>query len=122
MGQLLGFSHKHSLLVALVWNLHSGIVSPQYHVIFDDKFQTVFHDGMSTKELDDICYELFAESRDCYALEEYDDDGILIYKPSPLDQVWLSEGERWERCIKLVKQRQRNEKYKRDAASCIIQE
>ena len=77
---------------------------------------------MSTKELDAIYNHLFAESRDCYALEEYDDNDILIYTPPPLDQVWLSEGERWERCIKLVKQRQRNEKYKRDAASCIIQE
>ena len=46
MGQFLGFSKEHSSTVALVRNLHTGYVSPQYHVVFDDKFETVFNDGM----------------------------------------------------------------------------
>ena len=33
MGQFLGFSKEHSSTVALVRNLHTGYVSPQYHVI-----------------------------------------------------------------------------------------
>ena len=42
MGQFLGFSKEHSSTVALVRNLHTGYVSPQYHMVFDDKFETVF--------------------------------------------------------------------------------
>jgi hypothetical protein len=60
-------------------------------VVFDNKFETVFHDGMTTKELDKICDGLFAECRDCYAKQEFDDDGMLIYTPPPLDEVWLSK-------------------------------
>ena len=87
MGQFLGFSRQHSSTVAMVRNLHTGYVSPQYHVVFDDNFQTVFSDGKSSEELDKICNQLFVESRDCYAEEEYDEDGVLVYKPPPLDEV-----------------------------------
>eukprot|EP00956_Cyclotella_meneghiniana_P015936 scaffold24808_cov102-Cyclotella_meneghiniana.AAC.1 len=105
MGQFLGFSREHSSTVALVRNLHTGYVSPQYHVVFDDNFQTVFNDGKTSEEVDKICNQLFVESRDCYVQEEYDDDGILIYSPPPLDEVWLSEPERRERRNELEKQR-----------------
>ena len=81
MGQFLGFSREHSSTVALVRNLHTGYVSPQYHLVFDDNFQTVFHDGKTTEELDRICDELFATNRDCFVEEEFDDDGVLIYTP-----------------------------------------
>ena len=97
MGQFLGFSTQHSSTVALVRNLHTGYVSPQYHVVFDDKFETVFNDGKTSEELDEICNTLFANSRECFVEEEYDDDGMLIYKPPPLDEVWLTEPERRER-------------------------
>eukprot|EP00956_Cyclotella_meneghiniana_P015029 scaffold22790_cov42-Cyclotella_meneghiniana.AAC.1 len=105
MGQFLGFSREHSSTVALVRNLHTGYVSPQYHVVFDDNFQTVFNDGKTSEEVDKICDQLFVESRDCYVQEEYDDDDILIYSPPPLDEVWLSEPERRERRHELEKQR-----------------
>ncbi|KAL7474978.1 hypothetical protein ACHAW6_000914 [Cyclotella cf. meneghiniana] len=94
MGQFLGFSHQHALTVALVRNLHTGYISPQYHVVFDDKFETIFHTGKSTEELDKICNELFVDSQDCYIEEEYDEDRVLIYKSPPLDEVWLLELER----------------------------
>ena len=93
MGQFLGFSQEHLSTVALVWKLHKGYVSPQYLVVFDDKFETVFNDGKSLEEVDKICHELFANSHDCYVEEEYDDDGLLIYKPPPLNKVWLLEPE-----------------------------
>ena len=41
LGQFVGFSPNHSSLVALVCNLTTGFVSPQYHVVFDDHFYTV---------------------------------------------------------------------------------
>jgi hypothetical protein len=43
-GQFLGFSDEHSLLVATV-RLTTGFVSPQFHVVFDDHFHTVYGDG-----------------------------------------------------------------------------
>ena len=97
IGQFLGFSRYHSSTVALVWNLHTGFISPQYHVVFDDKFETVFGGSMSEEELDRICQRLFDGDRENYVEEEFDDDGVLIYEPPPLDKVWLTEPERRDR-------------------------
>jgi hypothetical protein len=96
MGKFIGFSREHSSSVALVCNLHTGYVSPQYHVVFDDKFETVFNDVKSFVELDKICTELIVSSRECFVEGEYDKDGKLVYKPPPLDKGWLSEPERHE--------------------------
>ena len=41
MGMYLGSSPHHARTVPLVLNLRSGLVSPQYHVVFDDRFTTV---------------------------------------------------------------------------------
>ena len=76
-----------SSTVALVCNLHTGYVSPQYHAVFDNKFGTVFNNGKSSAELEKICAELFVSSRECLVQDEYDEDGILIYKPTLLDKV-----------------------------------
>jgi hypothetical protein len=83
MGQFLGFSREHSSTVALVRKLHTGHVSPQYHVVFDDKFETVYNDGKSLEEVDRICEELFVSSREHFVEDEYDEDGLLIYRPPP---------------------------------------
>ena len=40
-GVYLGHSPEHASNVALVLNLNTGLVSPQYHVVFDDTFSTV---------------------------------------------------------------------------------
>ena len=40
-GIYLGHSPDHASNVALVLNLATGLVSPQYHVVFDDHFSTV---------------------------------------------------------------------------------
>jgi hypothetical protein len=40
-GTYLGPSPNHASSVPLVLNLQSGLVSPQYHVVFDDNFTTV---------------------------------------------------------------------------------
>ena len=42
-GVYLGHSPQHSSDVALVLNLNTGLVSPQYHVVFDDNFSTIDH-------------------------------------------------------------------------------
>ena len=40
-GVYLGHSPSHAGNVALVLNLQTGHVSPQYHLVFDDDFSTV---------------------------------------------------------------------------------
>ena len=45
LGQFLGYSDKHSSLVANICHLRTGHVSPQFHCVFDDLFQTVFRNG-----------------------------------------------------------------------------
>ena len=41
VGINLGFSKQHARSVALVLSLHSGLVSPQFHISFDHKFETM---------------------------------------------------------------------------------
>ena len=93
LGQFLGFSDEHSSLVANVQNLSTGFVSPQFHVVFDDLFQTVFSSGDNDVLVDRICNELFEYNRDIYAEDEFDSVGNLVYCPPPLDEVWLDESE-----------------------------
>jgi hypothetical protein len=41
MGVYLGHSSEHASSVALVLNPKTGIISNQYHLVFDDKFETI---------------------------------------------------------------------------------
>ena len=108
MGQFLGFSDTHSLLVANVRHLSTGHISPQFHLVFDDLFETVFHEGDNDVVIDAICNDLFEFNRDWYAEEEYDEDK-LVYRPPPLDDVWLDEQGRRNRKQELDYQRRRRE-------------
>ena len=67
LGQFLGFSDEHSTLVANVWNLTTGYISPQYHVVFDDLFETEIWEGENEPVIDRICNDLFDSSREWYA-------------------------------------------------------
>jgi hypothetical protein len=109
MGQFLGFSESHSSQVALVRHLITGHVSPQYHVVFDDLFQTVFASHREVSAFNQICDELFDDCREVYAEEEYE-DGELVYRPPPLDDVWLDEPARRDRREALKEQRGRQER------------
>ena len=40
-GQFLGFSPVHAETVGLIKNLRTGYISPQFHVVYDDWFETV---------------------------------------------------------------------------------
>ncbi len=40
-GQYLGVSSQHSSTIGRILNLATGYVSPQYHVVYDDKFSSV---------------------------------------------------------------------------------
>ena len=114
LGQFLGYSDEHSSLVANVRHLTTGHVSPQYHVVFDELFQTVFSSGENDAVVDAISNLLWDNNRELYVEQEFDENGNLIYQPPPLDEVWLSEPERRERKDRLRQQRvRRSEREKR---------
>jgi hypothetical protein len=77
--------------VAAVRHLTTGFVSPQFHVVFDDHFHTIYGDGEGKFITDAICNLIWENDWDLYAEEEYGPDGSLIYTPPPLDKVWLDE-------------------------------
>ena len=62
-------------------------MSPQFHVVFDDLFQTVFSSGKDDVLVDRICNELFRYNRDVYAEDKFDSAGNLVYCPPPLDEL-----------------------------------
>jgi hypothetical protein len=76
VGLYLGVSDSHAGTVALVLNLQTGHVSPQYHVVFDDDFTTVESlrlpghsvDPATWKQLCETSYESFADSERVEAL------------------------------------------------------
>ena len=43
MGMYLGPSPVHARFVSLVFNIHTGLVSPQFHVKYDIAFETIKH-------------------------------------------------------------------------------
>ena len=91
VGQFLGYSDEHSSLVANVRHLSTGHVSPQFHVVFDDLFETVICNGDNDAVVNSICDGLFNRNRKLYVEDEFDADDMLIYKPPPLHEVWLDE-------------------------------
>jgi hypothetical protein len=66
-------------------------VSPQFHVIFDDLFETVICNGNNDAVVNSIRNGLFNRNRELYVEDEFDADDVLIYKPPPLHEVWLNE-------------------------------
>ena len=89
LGMFLGSSQVHSLLVALVLNVSTGKISPQYHVVFDDKFSTVT--SLPTEDsLDNQWARIFKLKREFYLDFEFDEGGNLItYHWPDLGNKWL---------------------------------
>ncbi|EJK58187.1 hypothetical protein THAOC_21711, partial [Thalassiosira oceanica] len=69
IGVYCGHSPFHAGNVALVFNPQSGLISPQYHVVFDDEFTTVPH--MERGEVPPNWPELFKYSTELATDEEY---------------------------------------------------
>jgi hypothetical protein len=64
-GQYVGVSPLHAENVALVRNLRTGYLSPQYHVVFDDWFETVYADETAPDCWDELCmFERFETAFD----------------------------------------------------------
>ncbi len=59
LGQFVGFSDEHSSLVANVWHLTTGYISPHFHIVFDNLFETVNCKGVDDCVAESICNGLF---------------------------------------------------------------
>jgi hypothetical protein len=61
-----GFPPHHSRTVAMVLNPNTGLVSPQFHVVFDDHFRTLKFLCMDTTPQfwSDLCHNLEPDSSD----------------------------------------------------------
>ena len=101
-----GFSYNNFSLVANTRNLDAGYISPQYHIVVDNLFQTVCGTRENEVVTDLICNQLFQQNRDFYVEEEFVKDSDLIYSPSPLDNVFLYEPECHYQNQELVHQQQ----------------
>ena len=114
LGQFVGFSDEHSSLVANVRHMTTNYISPQFHVVFDDLFETVNRTGVDDTVVESICQGLFQRERELYAEEELDDAGNIIYQPPPLHEVWLDEAGRRQGNEDRIRQRRRNEDLMRE--------
>jgi hypothetical protein len=74
-GVLLGFSSKHSSTVGLRLNIIAGHVSPQYHVVYDEKLSTV----TSTK----LQVEAMNIDRGTFTLNDWNDLIVCGYDRYP---------------------------------------
>lgn len=78
-GVYLGHSPSHAGNVSLVLNLHTGHVSPQYHVVFDDDFSTISY--LDSGETPPKWCSLVANSSEKVTDEQYD-TALTWYSPS----------------------------------------
>ena len=82
-GQYVGISPVHAETVSLIRNLNTGYISPQFHIVFDDKFETVYADEDEPPPAwDDMCiFQRF---------ETVFDENVT---PPPLAEEWLTPEE-----------------------------
>jgi hypothetical protein len=85
-GQFLGISKSHATSIGLVRNLRTGYVSPQFHVIYDELFQTIHSEG-EVDLTDPVWAGLMETSRVRYLSDESDD-----HVP-PLHRDWMTPRE-----------------------------
>eukprot|EP00978_Attheya_sp_CCMP212_P032777 scaffold129482_cov68-Attheya_sp.AAC.1 len=89
-GQFVGFSKEHSTSIGLIKNNKTGYISPQFHVIHDNWFETVPNTGqgeMIGGVPDNVWSELIETSHDRYVVDEVDEAGNPLPLP-PLHPDW----------------------------------
>ena len=70
--------------------------------MYDDLFEIVYN-GTTISEIgaEALFTDLFKNVRGHYAPIERNEQGEIIFEPSPLYDMWLSEGERREKRVEL---------------------
>ncbi len=91
VGLFLGYLDEQPSLVANMHHLSTGYICPQFHVNFDDLFETVICNGDNNVVIDSFCDGLFTRNHELYVEVKFDADGLLVYKSPSLHEVWLDE-------------------------------
>jgi hypothetical protein len=101
LGLFLGYSDLHSSLVPLVLNVDMGYISLQFHVIFDNKFETVTSLAIG-EPLDKQWADIFWLGCECFLDVNYDvndqpilpllSDIIKLYSKAKADQPNFDPG------------------------------
>ena len=120
VGQFMGFSPSHSSMVGIVRNLTTNHMSAQYHIVVDEKFETVWgisseHESTLDDKVNQIWTRLFTSgiSRDLYVSPEYDPDtGELLYEPPPMEPDWLTPEELRDRKDRISDQQRRGKQHR----------
>ncbi len=81
LGLFIGFFSLHLSLVPLVLNILTGKISPQYHVVFDDRFKTVPSLPLG-KSVQKQWNWIFTLPWECYLDVDVDPNGFPINPPS----------------------------------------
>jgi hypothetical protein len=93
----MGISPKHASSVHLVRNLQTGSITPQFHLVFDDFFETVISEGEQEPDVwpELVMFQSFTN--------DFDDDN---YCPELSDE-WLNPIELQQRVTTQQEQQQR---------------
>ena len=86
----------------MVRNLATNYVSPQFHVVFDEKFSTIQNDTrLEDTTVESIFKDLFTNCRDHFGEDGRPPDVTIVPKggtavdpPNELGGEWLTEAER----------------------------
>ena len=89
-------------------HLGTNFVSPQYHVVYDDLFETIYN-GSTIAETgaEKLFTDLFENVREHYRPSDCNEQGDIIFEPPPLSDMWLSECERREKRVEIERRRVR---------------
>jgi len=88
LAQFVGFSLKHSTLVANIRHLQTNYISPQFHLIHNDNFETILNDTPLDHPLsDEPLLDISEKSCEVYSDIERAEDGTIVYTPPPLDEI-----------------------------------
>ena len=79
MGKYWDYSDEHSSLAENVHNFSAGYISPQFHLVFDDLFETFISTKDDENVFTDICNDMFDLNMDWHDKDEHDDNDKLIY-------------------------------------------
>jgi hypothetical protein len=121
MGQFVGFSDKHSSLVANVRHLSTNFISPQFHVVFDDLFNTVNRMGVDEPVIESICQDCFNLIGNFMQKKNSMKLVILFTSHPPLHEVLLDEAGQQQGNEDCIQQCCKNNDLMRDR-NCAVQQ
>eukprot|EP00957_Ditylum_brightwellii_P162575 12379950-Ditylum_brightwellii.AAC.2 len=92
-GQFLGWSNQHTSSVALIMNLYTRLISPQFHTVMDDWFTTIAcmdnWDPVTNGDLPDLAVKWLSEHEieQCQQTRWYKTGALLPVPSVPTEPI-----------------------------------